>query len=582
MHRNLANHIAAPLAGLLLASIGFSQSTEPVSVSFAGTFGNGASASPAIQAGGRFIYFESDASNLVAGDLNGATDIYRRDVASGETTLISTPMSGAGTPNGASQALDYLPGDYQWVVFQSDASDLVSGDTNGVADIFLAHIALGTIERISVTSTGAQATAASERPRFSADGSFVAFESDAALVPSDLNGLRDIYLLSLSTGDLELMSVTGAGVQGNGPSYDVSRPRFSLPNYPLSLTFSSDASNLVPSDTNGVTDIFAKEGLSGQLTRLSVGLNGVQADGPSAQSEIYLFGGGVVYSSLASNLVTGDTNQDWDLFFVNPLTGVHERLNVTSNGGETSGLVVERPAVRVIGQQFDVSFSSSSPALVSGDTNGATDVFLRSHLTGVIERVSLADDGGQLNGDSLSPSVDWVLGTVAFESAATNVTVGGTPGAGQLYVRQSGATSISNYCLAAPNASGAAAGISATGSAFLPDNDLVLEATQMPFNAFAFFLVSTEQAFIPNPGGSAGNLCLSGSIGRFVGPGQIQNSGAAGTVSIAVDNLLIPSPFGARVVSPGETLNFQAWMRDRDASGQPTSNFTNGVSVTLF
>ncbi|MEM6671486.1 MAG: lectin-like protein [Planctomycetota bacterium] len=135
-----------------------------------------------------------------------------------------------------------------------------------------------------------------------------------------------------------------------------------------------------------------------------------------------------------------------------------------------------------------------------------------------------------------------------------------------------------NYCDAAANSTGATGTISASGSLFVSDADFVLTASDLPQVSFGFFIVSTIQGFVPNPGGSAGNLCLAGSIGRFVGPGQIQNSGTGGEFSLTVNLSQIPTPTGFVQVVPNETWNFQAWHRD-SAMGAPTSNFTNGLEA---
>ena len=139
----------------------------------------------------------------------------------------------------------------------------------------------------------------------------------------------------------------------------------------------------------------------------------------------------------------------------------------------------------------------------------------------------------------------------------------------------------SNYCLAAANTTGFAGTIGAEGSANIAQNDLTLTARDLPANAFGFFLVSPNQGFVQNPSGSAGNLCLSGAIGRYVGPGQIMGSGAAGTFSLTADLTAIPSPNGPIATSSGMTWNFQAWFRDAGPTG-PTSNFTNGVEIEFL
>lgn len=136
-----------------------------------------------------------------------------------------------------------------------------------------------------------------------------------------------------------------------------------------------------------------------------------------------------------------------------------------------------------------------------------------------------------------------------------------------------------SYCgPAVPNSTGASAAMGASGSSSVANNDLVLEASSMPTGAFGFFVTSLTQGMVAQPGGSQGVLCLGGSIGRFVGPGQIQNSGATGSFSLAVDLTQQPTPSGFVTVNAGETWNFQGWYRDA-VGGVATSNFTDGYAV---
>jgi len=138
-----------------------------------------------------------------------------------------------------------------------------------------------------------------------------------------------------------------------------------------------------------------------------------------------------------------------------------------------------------------------------------------------------------------------------------------------------------NYCgPAVPNSTGASSTISATGSAVVANNDLTLVAENLPTNAFGYFLTSRTQGLVPQPGGSLGVLCLGGSIGRYTGPGQIQNSGAAGSFDLLLDLTQTPTPTGLVAVAAGETWNFQAWHRDA-VGGVAVSNFTNGLEITF-
>jgi len=137
------------------------------------------------------------------------------------------------------------------------------------------------------------------------------------------------------------------------------------------------------------------------------------------------------------------------------------------------------------------------------------------------------------------------------------------------------------YCNPANNNStGAPATLRGAGSASVASNNLTLVADDLPSNSFGFFLTSATQGFTQNPGGSSGNLCLGGAIGRYVGPGQIKNSGAAGEFSLLLNLAQTPSPSGFVTVMPGQTRNFQAWYRDA-VGGSATSNFTHGLRVTF-
>jgi len=137
-----------------------------------------------------------------------------------------------------------------------------------------------------------------------------------------------------------------------------------------------------------------------------------------------------------------------------------------------------------------------------------------------------------------------------------------------------------NYCSPNTNSTGSTGALLVTGSGFVVRNELHLAASQLPLSATLFFLTSRTQGFIANPGGSQGNLCLGGSIGRFVGPNQILNTGGTGTASLFLDLTQQPTPMGLVMVQPGESWSFQAWHRDT-SGGSTTSNLTNGSTVSF-
>jgi len=137
------------------------------------------------------------------------------------------------------------------------------------------------------------------------------------------------------------------------------------------------------------------------------------------------------------------------------------------------------------------------------------------------------------------------------------------------------------YCTANNNSTGSTSALGASGTPLVASNDLSLEASSLPVNSFGFFLASLDSGFVANPGGSAGNLCLGGSIGRYVGAGQIKNSGSTGAFALALDLTQVPQPTGFVSISAGETWRFQAWHRDA-VGGSATSNFTNGLEVSFL
>ncbi|MEZ6014942.1 MAG: hypothetical protein R3F49_07510 [Planctomycetota bacterium] len=140
----------------------------------------------------------------------------------------------------------------------------------------------------------------------------------------------------------------------------------------------------------------------------------------------------------------------------------------------------------------------------------------------------------------------------------------------------------STYCApAVANSTGAGGTLRASGQRAAAANDVTVVAGALPMNSFGFFLASMTQGSVGQPGGSQGTLCLGGAIGRYVGPGQIQNSGATGSFSLALDLTQTPTPNGLVSVNAGETWNFQAWYRD-SVGGVATSNFTEGLSIDFL
>jgi Tol biopolymer transport system component len=295
--------------------------TTRVSVASDGAQGNEESWNPSISADGRYVAFASEASNLVSGDTNDTNDAFVHDRQTGQTTRVSVASDG-GQGNDWSGGPS-ISADGRYVAFESIASNLVSGDTNdfcgyyhddNCGDIFIHDRQTGQTTRVSVASDGTQGNEESTWLSISADGRYVAFASLASnLVSGDTNGGADVFVHDRQTGQTTRVSVASDGTQGNGDSYF---PSISADG--RYVAFSSYAGNLVSGDTNGEADIFVHDRQTGQTTRVSVASDDSQGNEESRWLSISADGRYVAFASEASNLVSGDTNGETDVF-------VHDR-----------------------------------------------------------------------------------------------------------------------------------------------------------------------------------------------------------------------------------------------------------------
>jgi N-acetyl-anhydromuramyl-L-alanine amidase AmpD/N-acetylneuraminic acid mutarotase len=224
--------------------------TERISVNNNGDQANGASYDVGMSADGSYVVFTSVANNLVANDTNQATDVFIRDRQTNQTFIVSVNSNGI-EGNGPSYSPS-ISADGHYVAFVSEATNLVAGDANGVADIFVRDLQANTTTLVSKTWNGSSANGASRQPSISGDGRYIAYESDASnLVLNDTNGFSDVFLYDSALGTVQKLSVGPNGEQGNGNSHE---PRIS--SYGLRIAFTSEASNLAANDTNGLPDVF--------------------------------------------------------------------------------------------------------------------------------------------------------------------------------------------------------------------------------------------------------------------------------------------------------------------------------------
>src|SRR5690242_10558967 len=390
----------------------------------------------AISGDGRFVAFQSGANNLVRRDANGnEVDVFVRDRKLGTTELVS--VGSGGVQPDTFVGLPAISRDGRFVAFYSEADNLVSNDTNRIRDIYVRDRMLGTIEIASLAPDGSQSQGffGSDEPAISANGRYVAFWSDATnLVPHDTNDLTDVFVHDCVTGKNDRVSVGPGGVQANDDSSAGGPPALSAGG--RYVAFASAASNLVQGDTNGAYDIFVRDRKLGRTERVSVGQHGVQAGDASYYPAISADGRYVAFVSVASNLVPGDSNGSLDVFVRDRVNGTTERVSVGA-GGVQARAQSGHSGVSISADGRYVAFESRAANLVPGDSNGRADVFVRDRRLGTTERVSVGQGGAEADGPSAFGQVPAISGngrSVAFQSYATNLVAHDTNGKADIFV----------------------------------------------------------------------------------------------------------------------------------------------------
>jgi len=498
----LTRRWALALTLALVPGIAHAQpTTTQVSVGPGGVGGIFPSGNPAISADGRWVAFGSQAYNLVPGDTNGWSDVFVRDQVQGTTTLVSVGPGGA-QGNGGSSIMAISP-DGRWVVFRSDATNLVPGDTNGRPDLFVRDRQQETTTRVDVGPGGAQANEVSRSAGISADGRWVVFASDASnLVADDTNYFTDVFLRDLQTATTTRISVGPGGVQLNGRS---DNPTISADG--RWVAFESYASSLVAGDTNGTVDVFIQDLQTGTTTRVSVGPGGIQANGYSGSPALSPDGRWVAFESSASNFVTGDTNGWADVFVRDLQLRTTSRASLGAGGVQGNGHSTN-PAISADGRW--VAFLSDASNLVPGDTNGpfwyGFDVFVRDLQAGATTRVNVGPGGAEANDASRgSPEISADGRWVAFDSSASNLVADDTNDLPDVFVHDR-VDPTCNVTLAPWSALAPPAGATDT--------------VQVSLGAGCLWTaVSNDPAWLTVTGGSTGNGSGTVTYGAAANPG---------------------------------------------------------------
>jgi Tol biopolymer transport system component len=398
------------------------QSTTRISVSSSGVQGDGWSDGSSMSADGRSIVYSSYADNLVPGDTNGTADVFLYDTVTAQTTILSHKAD--GTQAGADCYGPVISRDGHTVAFISEGS-LVPPDTNAQADVFVRNLLTGEIVRASVDSNGGQSNGYSTYCSLSADGRYVCFSNSATnLAPGATSAGNKIFVHDMQTGRTTVASTDSSGVAGVGQCLNSS-----ITADGRYVVFESWATNLVPGDANGTADVFLHDMLTGSTTLISAGPGGVQGNGASLHPVITPDGRFVAFWSWASNFIVGDTNGFADVYVLDRATSLLRRASVSTGGAEADVDVAsyfatssDVPAISEDGRF--VAFDSYATTLVAGDTNGKLDVFVHDMASGETMRVDVSTSGEQTNDHSGAMSISADGRYVSFGSYATNLVSG--------------------------------------------------------------------------------------------------------------------------------------------------------------
>lgn len=386
-----------------------------VSISSDGVEGNGLSQGASISANGRFVVFSSEASNLVPNDTNSRTDTFIYDFATGLTELVSISTTGEQGNAYQYSTIHPMSDNGRYVLFRSLARNLVPGDTSNSYKLFLRDRQLGQTTLVSPSNLGQTPNTHIGGGQLSNDDRFILFSSYASnIVSGDTNSASDIFLYDRVLDETTLLSVSSAGVIGSGSSQS---PQISTDN--RILTFDSSDSNLVEGDTNGVSDVFVRNLETGITKRINLTYTGGQPLWGAYGQVISPNGRYVAYSSPSDEIVPNDTNGFTDVFLYDVQTEQTKRITLSSSGEEANSEFSAVSSMSADGRY--IVFGSYASNLVPDDTNDTSDVFVHDQQTGETIRISVSATGEQGNDYSGGGQITPDGGYIVFVSSASNL-----------------------------------------------------------------------------------------------------------------------------------------------------------------
>jgi Tol biopolymer transport system component len=431
---------AALAAGALLAlpALAADDDLELVSRATGGAAADDASNFPSISVDGGRVAFISDADNLVAGDDNTLTNVFVRDVGQGSTTFVNRADGIAGAPSGQSAFLGVISGDGNQVAFDGTSTIGAPPADPPTRQILLRNVALGTTTLVSRADgpAGAPADATPFQPSISSDGRVVAFESAANNLSSeDDNAVTNIFARDAVSGTTTLVS-RASGPGGAGGTGGSTSP--SVSGDGRIVVFLSEANNLSTADADGNRDVFARD-LVTNLTVLvsrATGPDGAGANGDSGTAAVSDDGRHVLFYSTADNLSAEDDNAVSNVY-VRDLVANTTTLVSRVGGASGAGGDGDSSWGDISADGRFAVFHSLAKNLSAEDGDGTRDVFVRDLVASTTALVSRAagPSGAAADGNSVFPVISADGRRVGFVSEADNLSADDLNTVGNIFVR---------------------------------------------------------------------------------------------------------------------------------------------------
>jgi Tol biopolymer transport system component len=382
-------------------------------------------AGPSVSGDGRFVTFQSRADNLSDEDDDAVINVYVRDLEAGTTTLVSRAGDANGPAANGDSSHARISADGRFVAFESNATNLRTDDVDTRDDVFVRDLHAGTTTLVSRASgaAGAPSDGASSEPSISADGRFVAFESDAFNLSDEDLAFADVFVRDLQTGTTTLVDRASATATADGAVADTGARSPSISADGRFVAFASAARNLGDDDRDATADVFVRDLLGRTTTlasRASAVAGGAAADQSAESPSISGDGRFVAFASDAANL--DENNLNVTDIFVRDTQALTTTLVSRASGpaGTPSDGASRIPAISADGRF--IAFQSEANTLDNANTPGE-HVYVRDRLASVTALVSRASGAAGAAADGLSsdPAISGDGGLIAFDSDAANL-----------------------------------------------------------------------------------------------------------------------------------------------------------------